>query len=215
MKQSIQFRLGQQLTMTPQLQQAIRLLQLSTSDLRQEIQEALDSNLMLENAEEAEHLDGYDHFRSTDETLETAGVAADSEQEVRRSWSCNGTFSNTGEEAMKPMVLRDVAGALELHESTISRVTAKKYMCTPKGTFEFKYFFSSHLDTDSGGERSSTAVRACIRKLVAAENPRRPLSDNTIATVLAEQGIRVAWRTVAKYREGMGVPSSNERKRLG
>ena len=83
MKQSIQFRLGQQLTMTPQLQQAIRLLQLSTSDLRQEIQEALDSNLMLENAEETEHLDGYDHLRSTDETLETAGVAADSEQEVR------------------------------------------------------------------------------------------------------------------------------------
>jgi len=489
MKQSIQFRLGQQLTMTPQLQQAIRLLQLSTSDLRQEIQDALDSNLMLENAEEAEHPDARDHLRSTDETPETVGVAADAEQEVRpedmplpdelpvdvewtdyydsdlpgrgsrapathefdigarhsraptlrdhlhwqlnlsrldeaslaiataivdainedgyvtempeellatfddadltleeveivlhriqsldppgvgardlreclliqlrhlpegigmrdpaievcdhyfealakndmeqirralrlsapamdkitnlirslhprpgtliadlelqyvipdvivRKWetawivelnpetapklrvnadyaklirradrnrdnqclkshlqearwfinslaSRNNTvlkvaskivelqrdFFEYGEEAMKPMVLRDVAEALGLHGSTISRVTTKKYMCTPRGTFEFKYFFSSHLGTGSGGERSSTAVRACIRKLVAAENPRYPLSDSKIAMVLAEQGIRVARRTVAKYREGMGVPSSNERKRLG
>jgi len=488
MKQSIQFRLGQQLTMTPQLQQAIRLLQLSTLDLRQEIQEALDSNLMLENAEEVEHLNGYDHLQPMDETPETAGVAVDPEQEIRPEdmpipnelpvdvewtdhydsdlsgrearaqatsefdifarhskaptlrdhlhWQLNlsrldkgslaiatvlvdaidedGYFTATpeellvtfddvdltpeeieialhwvqsldppgvgardlreclliqlrhlpeetrmrdlaievcdqhfealakndreqirhglrlsaratdeitdlirslhprpgtliadlepqyvipdvivrkrktawivelnpktaprlrinpdyaklirradrsrdnqclknhlqearwfinslasrndavlkvaskivelqrdfleyGEEAMKPMVLRDVAEALERHESTISRVTTKKYMCTPRGTFEFKYFFSSHLSTDSGGECSSTAVRACIRKLVAAENPRYPLSDNKIAMVLAEQGIQVARRTVAKYRESMGVLSSNERKRM-
>jgi len=489
MKQSMQLRLGQQLTMTPQLQQAIRLLQLSTSDLRQEIQEALDSNLMLENAEEVEPLNEYDHVRSTDETPETAGATADPEQKIRPEdmlipdelpvdvewidhydsdlpsrgviaqatdesdifarhskaptlrdhlhWQLNlsrlddvslaiaaaivdaidedGYFAATpeelletfddadlmpgeieivlhrvqsldppgvgardlreclliqlrhlpegtrmrgpaidvcdrhfealakndteqirralrlsapamdeitdlirslhprpgtlitdlepqyvipdvivrkrktawivelnpetapklrvnpdyaklirradqsrdnlclkshlqearwfinslasrndtvlkvaskivelqqdfleyGEEAMKPMVLRDVAEALELHESTISRVTTKKYMCTPRGTFEFKYFFSSHLSTDSGDERSSTAVRACIRKLVAAENPRHPLSDNKIAAVLAEQGIKIARRTIAKYREGMGVPPSNERKRLG
>ena len=124
-------------------------------------------------------------------------------------------FLDYGEEAMKPMVLRDIAEALELHESTVSRVTTQKYMYTPRGTFEFKYFFSSHVSTDSGGECSSTAIRAFIRKLVAAENPQKPLSDNKIAAVLAEQGIKVARRTVAKYREGMGVPPSNERKRLG
>jgi RNA polymerase sigma-54 factor len=124
-------------------------------------------------------------------------------------------FLEYGDEAMKPMVLRDVATALELHESTVSRVTTQKYMYTPRGTFEFKYFFSSHVSTASGGECSSTAIRAFIRKLLAAENPKKPLSDNKIAAVLAEQGIKVARRTVAKYREAMGVPPSNERKRLG
>ena len=124
-------------------------------------------------------------------------------------------FLEHGDEAMKPMVLRDVAEALELHESTVSRVTTQKFMHTPRGTFEFKYFFSSHVSTDSGGECSSTAIRAFIRKLIAAENPSKPLSDNKIATVLAEQGIKVARRTVAKYREAMGIPPSNERKVLG
>jgi RNA polymerase sigma-54 factor len=124
-------------------------------------------------------------------------------------------FLEYGEEAMKPMVLRDVAEALELHESTVSRVTTQKYMYTPRGTFEFKFFFSSHVSTTSGGECSSTAIRAFIRKLVAAENASKPLSDNKIASVLAEQGIKVARRTVAKYREAMGIPPSNERKRLG
>jgi RNA polymerase sigma-54 factor len=123
-------------------------------------------------------------------------------------------FLEYGEEAMKPLVLRDIAEALELHESTVSRVTTQKYMHTPRGTFEFKYFFSSHVNTASGGECSSTAIRAFIRKLVAAENPGKPLSDNKIAAVLGEQGIKVARRTVAKYREGMGLPPSNERKRL-
>lgn len=126
-----------------------------------------------------------------------------------------GGFLEYGEEAMKPMVLRDVAEALELHESTVSRVTTRKYMYTPRGTFELKYFFSSHVGADRGDEHSSTAVRARIRKLVVAENPRHPLSDDKIATVLADQGIRVARRTIAKYRESMGVPSSNQRKRLG
>lgn len=122
-------------------------------------------------------------------------------------------FFEHGEEAMKPMVLRDIAEVLDMHESTISRVTTKKYMCTPRGTFEFKYFFSSHVSTDSGNEYSSTAVRACIRKLVTEENPRNPLSDNEIMTILAAQGIGIARRTITKYRGKMGIPASNERKR--
>jgi RNA polymerase sigma-54 factor len=123
-------------------------------------------------------------------------------------------FFEHGEEAMRPMVLRDVAEALELHESTVSRVTTQKYMHTPRGTFEFKYFFSSHVNTASGGECSSTAIRALIRKMIAGESAKKPLSDSKIAQELADQGINVARRTVAKYREGMGVPPSNERKRL-
>jgi RNA polymerase sigma-54 factor len=123
-------------------------------------------------------------------------------------------FFDFGEEAMRPLVLRDIAETLELHESTVSRVTTQKYMHTPRGTFEFKYFFSSHVNTTSGGECSSTAIRAFIRKLVAAETPNKPLSDNKIADALSTQGIQVARRTVAKYREAMGIPPSNERKRL-
>lgn len=123
-------------------------------------------------------------------------------------------FFDYGEEAMKPLVLRDVAEAVEMHESTISRVTTQKYMHTPRGTFEFKYFFSSHVGTTSGGEASATAIRALIKKLIAAEKPNKPLSDNKIATILADQGIKVARRTVAKYREAMAIPPSNERKRL-
>ena len=123
-------------------------------------------------------------------------------------------FFEYGEEAMKPLVLRDVAEALEMHESTISRVTTQKYMYTPRGTFEFKYFFSSHVSTASGGEASATAIRALIKKLIGAEKPNKPLSDNKIASILADQGINVARRTVAKYRESMAIPPSNERKRL-
>jgi RNA polymerase sigma-54 factor len=123
-------------------------------------------------------------------------------------------FFEHGEEAMKPLVLRDVAEALEMHESTISRVTTQKYMHTPRGTYEFKYFFSSHVSTASGGEASATAIRALIKKLINAEKPNKPLSDNKIAAILADQGINVARRTVAKYRESMAIPPSNERKRL-
>jgi RNA polymerase sigma-54 factor len=119
-----------------------------------------------------------------------------------------------GPEAMRPLVLRDIADALEMHESTISRVTTQKYMHTPRGTLEFKYFFSSHVSTAGGGECSATAIRALIKKLTAAEKPEKPLSDNKIASILAEQGIKVARRTVAKYRESMAIPPSNERKRL-
>jgi RNA polymerase sigma-54 factor len=123
-------------------------------------------------------------------------------------------FLEHGEEAMKPLVLHDIAEAVEMHESTISRVTTQKYMHTPRGIFELKYFFSSHVSTAGGGECSSTAIRAIIRKLVAAENTRKPLSDSKIADLLQEQGINVARRTIAKYREGLNIPPSNERKRL-
>jgi RNA polymerase sigma-54 factor len=123
-------------------------------------------------------------------------------------------FLEYGEEAMKPLVLHDIAEAVEMHESTISRVTNRKYMYTPRGIFELKYFFSSHVSTSSGGEVSSTAIRALIKKLTAEENPRKPLSDNKIAAILAKQNINVARRTVAKYRESMSIPPSNERKRL-
>ncbi len=123
-------------------------------------------------------------------------------------------FLERGPEAMKPLVLRDVAEEVELHESTVSRVTTNKYMLTPRGLFELKYFFSSHVGTTSGGEASSTAIRAMIKKLIAAENPRKPLSDNALANLLKEEGIDVARRTVAKYRESLHIPSSSERKVL-
>ncbi len=123
-------------------------------------------------------------------------------------------FLEYGDEAMKPLVLHDVAEALEMHESTISRVTTRKYMHTPRGIFELKYFFSSHVSTTLGGEASSTAIRAVIKKLIAAENVQKPLSDSKLAKLLSDQGIQVARRTVAKYREAMAIPPSNERKRL-
>lgn len=124
-------------------------------------------------------------------------------------------YLDYGDEAMKPLVLRDIAEQLEMHESTISRVTTEKYMHTPRGILEFKYFFSSHVGTADGGECSATAIRAMVKKLIAAEDPGKPLSDQRIAGLLVERGINVARRTVAKYRESMAIPPSNERKRLG
>jgi len=123
-------------------------------------------------------------------------------------------FLEHGDEAMKPLVLHDIAEAVGMHESTISRVTTQKYMHTPRGIYELKYFFSSHVSTSEGGECSSTAIRAILKKLVAAENPKKPLSDSKIAGLLEEQGIQVARRTVAKYRESLGIAPSSERKRL-
>ena len=123
-------------------------------------------------------------------------------------------FLEQGPEAMRPMVLADIAEKLKLHESTISRVTTQKYLDTPQGVFELKYFFSSHVATASGGECSSTAIRAILKKMISAENPAKPLSDNKLTTLLQEMGIQVARRTVAKYREGIGIPSSSERKRF-
>ena len=123
-------------------------------------------------------------------------------------------FFEQGEEYMKPMVLADIAQAVEMHESTKSRVTTQKYLHSPRGIFELKYFFSSHVNTEGGGEASSTAIRALVKKLIAAENPAKPLSDSKLTSLLSEQGIMVARRTVAKYRESLSIPPSNQRKQL-
>ena len=123
-------------------------------------------------------------------------------------------FFTHGELAMKPLVLREIADELGLHESTISRVTTAKYMATSWGTFELKYFFGSGLSTEAGGEASSTAVRALIKQFVAAEDTKKPLSDSALAAMLEEQGIQCARRTVAKYREGMKIAPANLRKAL-
>jgi len=123
-------------------------------------------------------------------------------------------FFDLGEEHMKPMVLADIAQTVEMHESTISRVTTQKYLHSPRGIFELKYFFSSHVSTEGGGEASSTAIRALVKKLIAAENPAKPLSDSKLTTLLSDQGIMVARRTVAKYRESLSIPPSNQRKQL-
>jgi RNA polymerase sigma-54 factor len=138
---------------------------------------------------------------------------------VQRVATCivkhQSAFLDHGPEAMRPLVLREVAEELGLHESTISRVTTRKYLHTPRGTFEFKHFFSSSLATTDGGAASSTAIQAMIKRLIDQEDPRRPLSDAKLADDLKTAGITVARRTVAKYREAMNIPSSNERQRLG
>ncbi len=162
-----------------------------------------DSNYIRTNLQEAKWL-----IKSLESRNETLLKVAKCIVEHQRD------FFEYGEEAMKPMVLNDVALAVDMHESTISRVTTQKYMHTPRGIFELKYFFSSHVSTDNGGECSSTAIRALIKKLVAAENIAKPLSDSKIAALLAEQGIQVARRTIAKYRESLGIAPSSQRKRL-
>ena len=123
-------------------------------------------------------------------------------------------FFEHGEVAMRPLVLREIAESVGLHESTISRVTTQKYMLTPRGIFELKYFFGSHVSTDTGGACSATAIRALIKQLVAAEDVRKPLSDHRISDILAQQGIQVARRTVAKYREAMHIQPANLRKSI-
>ncbi|ELL4668418.1 RNA polymerase factor sigma-54 [Vibrio fluvialis] len=162
-----------------------------------------DSNYIRTNLQEAKWL-----IKSLESRNETLLKVAKCIVEHQRD------FFEYGEEAMKPMVLNDVALAVDMHESTISRVTTQKYMHTPRGIFELKYFFSSHVSTDNGGECSSTAIRALIKKLVAAETPAKPLSDSKIAALLADQGIQVARRTIAKYRESLGIAPSSQRKRL-
>ncbi|MGH8671044.1 MAG: RNA polymerase factor sigma-54 [Burkholderiales bacterium] len=123
-------------------------------------------------------------------------------------------FFSHGEVAMRPLVLREIADAVELHESTVSRVTTHKYMFTPRGIFELKYFFGSHVTTDSGGSCSATAIRALIKQLVGSENPKKPYSDHQIVQILAQQGITVARRTIAKYRESLQIPAVNLRKTI-
>ncbi len=122
-------------------------------------------------------------------------------------------FLEYGPEAMRPLVLREIAEEVDMHESTISRVTTRKYLNTPRGNFEFKYFFSSSVSTDDGGSASSTAIQAMLRKLVDEENTNKPLSDKALADALGQRGINVARRTIAKYREALRIPSSSERRR--
>lgn len=162
-----------------------------------------DNNFMRNHLQEARWF--IKSLQSRNETLLRVATAI-----VERQRS----FLEYGDEAMKPLVLRDIAEQLSLHESTISRVTTHKYIHTPRGIFEFKYFFSSHVSTANGGECSATAIRAMIRKFIAAEDATKPLSDSKIASTLVDEGIQVARRTVAKYRESMAIPPSNERKRL-
>jgi RNA polymerase sigma-54 factor len=144
-------------------------------------------------------------LQSRNETLMRVGTEIVKRQQL---------FLDYGAEGMKPMILRDIAEELELHESTISRVTTQKYMHTPRGVYEFKFFFSSHVGTSDGGECSATAIRAMMKKLIENENPLKPMSDSKISAFLVNEGINVARRTVAKYREAMLIPPSNERKRL-
>ncbi len=123
-------------------------------------------------------------------------------------------FLEQGEEAMKPLILADIASAVDMHESTISRVTTQKFIHTPRGVFELKYFFSSHVSNQDGDHHSSTAIRARIKKLIQEEPAHKPLSDSRLMTLLNKDGVSVARRTVAKYREAMGIPSSSERRHL-
>ncbi len=125
-------------------------------------------------------------------------------------------FLEHGEEAMKPLILANIAQLVEMHESTISRVTTQKFIHTPRGVFELKYFFSSHVggNENASDAYSSTAIRARLKKMISEESPRKPLSDSKLVDLLAEDGIKVARRTIAKYREGLGIPSSSDRKRL-
>jgi len=123
-------------------------------------------------------------------------------------------FLEHGDIAMRPLVLREIADELGLHESTVSRVTTRKYMLTPRGVYELKYFFGSHVATEAGGACSATAIRALIKQMVSEENSQKPLSDNRITEVLSEQGIVVARRTIAKYRESLNIPAANQRKSL-
>lgn len=123
-------------------------------------------------------------------------------------------FFEHGEIAMRPLILREIAEELDLHESTISRVTNQKYMATPRGIFELKYFFGSHVATEAGGACSSTATRALIKQLISNESSKKPLSDSKISEILGQQGIVVARRTVAKYRESLNIPPTNLRKTL-
>lgn len=191
-----------QVQLNPDVLPKLRINSFYSSMIRRADQS--EDNLYLRN----QMLEAKNFIKSIDERHKTLLKVASCIVEHQKA------FLEIGPEAMKPLVLRDVAEEVELHESTVSRVTTNKCMLTPRGLFELKYFFSSHVGTTAGGEASSTAIRAMIKKLVANENPRKPLSDNVIATLLKDEGIEVARRTVAKYRESLHIPSSSERKVL-
>ncbi len=162
-----------------------------------------DNQLMRDHLQEARWL--LKSLQSRRETLLRVAQSIVSRQQ---------TFLEKGPEGMQPMVMRELADELELHESTISRAVTNKYMLTPRGIFEFRYFFSSHVGNEVTGNHSSTAIRARIKKMIHSEHPEKPLSDNRITARLKEQGIPIARRTVAKYRDSMAIPSSSDRKRM-
>lgn len=191
-----------QVTLNPDVMPKLRLNSFYTNMIRRADQS--EDNQYLRN----QMLEAKNFIKSIDERHKTLLKVATCIVEHQKS------FLEIGPEGMKPLVLRDIAEEVELHESTVSRVTTNKYMLTPRGLFELKYFFSSHVGTTSGGEASSTAIRAKIKKMITEENARKPLSDNAIANLLKEEGIDVARRTVAKYRESLHIPSSSERKVL-
>jgi RNA polymerase sigma-54 factor len=171
--------------------------------LSKQVKSTKDASNMKENLQEAKWF--IKSIQSRNETLlKVSRCILDFQQD----------FFNYGEEYMKALVLADVAEKVEMHESTISRVTTQKYMHTPKGIYELKYFFSSHVSTNTGGEASATAIRAVIKKIIESENIAKPYSDNKLSQLLDQQNYKVARRTVAKYRESLSIPPSNERKSL-
>lgn len=193
---------GWRVDLNPEIAPRIRINSLYAGMVRQ-VSDARDSTFMRNQLQEARWF--LKSLHSRNETLLRVAQAI-----VERQVG----FFEHGEMAMQPLILRDIADILGMHESTISRVTTQKYMHTPRGVLEFKFFFSSHVGTRDGGECSATAIRAMIRQLISEEPPHKPLSDSRLAKVLSERGINVARRTVAKYREAMNLPPSNERRQL-
>ncbi len=193
---------GWRVDLNPEIAPRIRINSLYAGMVRQ-VTDTRDSTFMRNQLQEARWF--LKSLHSRNETLLRVASAI-----VERQTG----FLEQGDVAMQPLILRDIAEALGMHESTISRVTTQKYMHTPRGLFEFKYFFSSHVGTSDGGECSATAIRAMIRQLISEEPPHRPMSDSRLAQVLEDRGINVARRTVAKYREAMQLPPSSERRRL-
>ncbi|WP_018140178.1 RNA polymerase factor sigma-54 [Thioalkalivibrio sp. ALJ7] len=193
---------GWRVELNPEIAPRIRINDLYAGMVRQ-VSDARDSAFMRDQLQEARWF--LKSLHSRNDTLLRVAEAIVLRQQG---------FLEHGEVAMQPLILRDIAEILEMHESTISRVTTQKFMHTPRGVFEFKYFFSSHVGTNDGGECSATAIRAMIRELIGDEPANKPLSDARLAQILADRGINVARRTVAKYREAMHIPSSSERRQM-
>lgn len=193
---------GWRVDLNPEIAPRIRINHLYASMVRS-VHDARDSSFLRNQLQEARWF--LKSLHSRNDTLLRVGRAIVEHQQA---------FLEQGEVAMQPLILRDIADALGMHESTISRVTTQKYMHTPRGVYEFKYFFSSHVGTRDGGECSATAIRAMIRQLISEEPPHHPMSDSRLAQILADRGINVARRTVAKYREAMRLPPSSERRQL-
>ncbi len=190
-------------SLNPQLQSRLRVNEDYASMVKQKTSEASTRDYLRTHLQEARWF-----IRSLESRNDTLLRVASAIVEYQSG------FFDQGPEAMRPLILRDLAEKLELHESTISRATSHKYMMSPRGLFELKYFFSSQLSTTTGGETSSTAIRALISRLIKDENPAKPLSDSRLTKLIEDQGIKVARRTIAKYRELEGIPPSSERRRV-